>query len=77
MKTINVKSYDHGFLTQEDIPITRKENGIIMWCNHADVGTEITEYGLFSGIVEYCNTCDAYKHPKEDEWHNSPCEGRH
>ena len=76
MRTIAIRNMDHGFWTEEEVPVTKKENDIIVWCNHADVDFEKESIYEVSATV-YCNSCGAYRDQHDDRWIKAPCEGEH
>lgn len=61
---------EHNDLPTE-VGVTVKENGVVMWCNHAltsigrhDVGWE--EERVES--LEYCLRCEAWRYTGSQEW---------
>lgn len=76
MRTIPVLSKDLGFWTQTEVTVTKKEDGIIVWCNHADTDFE-QESKYQVSVTEYCNKCEAYRDVHDPDWINAPSEGCH
>ena len=76
MRTIAIRNMDHGFWTETEVPVVKKENDIIVWCNHARVGHEIESIYQVSATI-YCMTCPAYRDQYSVDWINAPCEGEH
>jgi hypothetical protein len=81
---INVKHEDLGFFTEKPIPVVKREDGNIIWCNHAAAETDTDElhYMSFSGLscrkvqYRYCPTCGATQDSHQEmEWQNAPMEG--
>lgn len=91
VKKIYVRSEDHGFFTQKEIPVTRLEQideneTQIAWCSHG--GAEVEEVDnqinridepdiVWTDRVHICGKCKAYRFEGENEWHDSPFEGVH
>ena len=76
MKTIPVLSKDFGFWTQTEVPVVKREDDIIVWCNHADTDEERESIYQVSATI-YCNTCGAYRDQHDERWLGSPSEGSH
>lgn len=90
-KKIFVKAEDFGFWTQQEIPIVRYEQvdedeRQIVFCSHA--GAELKEIEqeypridqpdiVWKDSLIICRKCGAWRLDGDNQWQNTPFEGRH
>lgn len=90
MRRINIKSYDHGFLTE--MPITAQvREGVdledVAFCNHAGAESNVAISQYYSpaqndvvdveSVIDECDKCHAYRFRHTCEWINAPAAGAH
>lgn len=87
MKQIYVRSEDFGVFTQEEVPVVRRDaDNEITYCTHGGATLEeiqqqydrIDEPDItWTDRLLICRACKAWKLEGENDWHDSPIEGRH
>lgn len=87
MKTILVKSLDHGYFTQSLVTVQRFEridgDMEVVWCDHAGAQEEKQEVDSFYQDGEYqgqmvsitqCDKCPAWCEVNDSVWNDAPQE---
>ena len=71
MKTIHVR-YNEFNNWEQPIGVTQKDDGEIIWCNHADYETKIEAIGYEqyerNEKIDICQTCDKWKFHDQRDW---------
>lgn len=82
---ITVLHKDYGWFSQIPVPVTRRENDDLLWCNHdgaieEDITSQTWSYERedvieWTDVVMVCGKCGAYRPINEDFWQEAPIEG--
>lgn len=84
-KKIYVRNHDHGFWTEEPVTVKRKEDGNIIYCDHAGAVEEEQENVMYrpdgrdivwTSRALICG-CGAYQLENDNYWQDAPVGGKH